>query len=307
MKILKSTFTGLILLIVFLLIYGAIIEPRFLLDVTRYDAGVPGLPDSWVDKKVAFMTDFQTGMWWSNNGMVEKAVKQIISEEADLVLIGGDFVYKPDSAVIRKSVAMIRPLLDAGIPVYAVLGNHDYSMMKKESRRNDTLASYLESQLKGLGARVLKNEAVQLGEPGSTVSLVGLGSEWAGQSDVRTALSGLDPQSPRIIFMHNPVSFRDLGPDSGPLTLAGHTHGGQLRLPLLPSESWLDIAREREVIADGWSSESLSDRGNRLYVSKGIGFSLIPVRLFCRPELTIFTLQQADGYMPQQKTEKEDK
>ncbi len=99
--------------------------------------------------------------------------------------------------------------------------------------------------------------------------------------------------------MHNPVAYRDLPPGAGPLTMAGHTHGGQIRLKGLPSESWLDIARPREVVADGWAAESVGAPGNRLYVNRGIGFSVVPVRIFCMPELTLFTLQRAGGDLPE--------
>jgi len=97
------------------------------------------------------------------------------------------------------------------------------------------------------------------------------------------------------VLMHNPVAFRDLPAGSGGLTLAAHTHGGQVRLPFLRSTSWLDIARPREVVADGWAVDSIGAPGNSLYVNRGVGFSALPVRIRCQPELTILTLVSADA------------
>ncbi|MGB3181753.1 MAG: metallophosphoesterase [Cyclobacteriaceae bacterium] len=295
MKVFKRILLYFFILLVILLAYGSLIEPRLLLDEQRVEAELPHLPQEWEGKRVALLADFQVGMWWGNTGMVSKAVDRIIDSKADLVLIGGDFVYKPDTAVVDEAVSLVKPLADAGIPVYAVLGNHDYSLMKKESKSRPDIAAYLESELEKAGIEVLRNESVNIAKQGKPLHVVGIGSEWADNSDPVTALGGIGASEARIIFMHNPVAYRDLAPNTAPLTLAGHTHGGQLRIPLLPSESWMDIARKREVVAEGWSSEKIDKEGNRLYVNRGIGFSLIPVRLFCRPELTIITLREANG------------
>jgi hypothetical protein len=98
--------------------------------------------------------------------------------------------------------------------------------------------------------------------------------------------------------MHNPISYRSLPQDAAPLAMAGHTHAGQIRLKGLPSQSWLDIARPREVIAEGWAEDSIGAPGNRLYVNRGIGFSVMPVRIWCMPELTLFTLERTEGNVP---------
>ncbi|MFA0961048.1 metallophosphoesterase [Roseivirga sp. BDSF3-8] len=297
MKAFKHVFTIFLLIILLLVIYGGVIEPRLLLDEQKTEARLPYLPAEWEGRRVALLADFQVGMWWDNTGMVSKAVDRIISWEADMVLICGDFVYKPDTAVVNEAVDLVRPLAEANIPVYAVLGNHDYSLMKKESNGRPEIARYLAQQLEEAGIVVLENESVNVGSGTGPLYVVGIGSEWAGNSLPDQAMAGISADDARIIFMHNPVAYRDFAPRTAPLTLAGHTHGGQLRLPLLPSESWLDIARDREVVAEGWSSEKIDKPGNRLYVNRGIGFSLIPMRLFCRPELTMITLKGAEGYM----------
>jgi predicted MPP superfamily phosphohydrolase len=99
------------------------------------------------------------------------------------------------------------------------------------------------------------------------------------------------------VMHHHPASFAELPARSAPFAVAGHTHGGQVRLPLAPLTRHLTYAKEVKVMASGWIHDARIDgygqEGNDLYVSRGIGCSVVPMRLFCRPELTLFTLKGA--------------
>lgn len=306
MKIFKSiSLFGLVLLVA-LSIWGFIIEPRFLLDVQNHDVEVPNLGSGWEGKKVALLADLQVGMWWGNTGMIKKAVRKAVEAKPAMVLIAGDFVYKADSSVVKRAVSLLQPLVEAEVPVVAVLGNHDYSLAKEDDEINDSIAAYLSSSLEDLGIIVLENDSYSLtNDSGSSFHVIGLGSMWALRSDIKKAFSEIPVNEPRVVFMHNPVVYKDIPADQGAFTLAAHTHGGQIQLPLMPaSKSWLDIALPREtVVAEGWSADSIGRGSNRLYVSRGIGFSLLPVRFFCRPELTIFNLSQKHGTLPQPDSE----
>ena len=301
MTVLKWIGGALLAVVVFLIVWGSLIEPRFLLDIQSHEAEVPNLPPAWEGHTVALLADLQVGMWMDNTGMVKEAVEEALEANSALVLIAGDFVYKPDSAVVQKAVALLRPLLEAKVPVVAVLGNHDYSMMKEKSRGREAMARYLTSELAAAGVHVLENEAFSVARPGSreTLYVAGIGSVWAKRSRPAAALADVPDGAPRVVLMHNPVAYRELPADAAPLALAAHTHGGQIRIPLTPSASWLSIARPREVIADGWAAKSVGAAGNRLYVNRGIGFSLVPLRIFCRPELTLFTLHGTGDTMPE--------
>lgn len=284
---LKGVFLTAALLVLLLLGWG-FAEPRVLMDVQETEAELPDLPESWIGEDVAVLADFQVGMWLDNVGMIERAVRETIERRPKLVLIAGDFVYHPDSSKIRKAVRLVRPLTEAGLPVFAVLGNHDFSVGSRSDSPRPELASFLSGQLEAVGIRVMENDAIEV----DGVYVVGLGSVWAERSDPDRALGRVPEGAPRIVFMHNPVAYRDLPADSAPLAIAAHTHGGQLRIPFTPSESWLDIARPREVIADGWAADSMGAAGNRVYVNRGIGFSLVPLRFRCRPELTVMTFRR---------------
>ncbi|PAP78201.1 metallophosphoesterase [Rubrivirga marina] len=297
---LTRVLAGLGLLVLLLVVYGVAIEPRLLLDDKSFEAEIPNLPGGWDGQTVALVADFQIGMWLDNEAMVAEAVEDAVEDEAALLLVAGDFLYHPDSAKADRAVALLGPAFEAGVPVVAVLGNHDYSLMKTHSEERPPIAEYLTRRLRESGATVLENEAVGVPAPGGgdTLYVAGIGSVWAEASDPQAALAAVPEGAPRLVLMHNPESYRGIGGGEAPLALAAHTHGGQIRL--LPGEqnSWLDIVRQGEVVADGWALDSLGAPSNRLYVNRGIGFSTVPVRINCRPELTLITLRRSNGSTP---------
>lgn len=119
--------------------------------------------------------------------------------------------------------------------------------------------------------------------------MVGVGSHYANNEDPQRALAHIPDDAARIVLMHNPDSFAAFPAGTAPLALAGHTHGGQIRLPWASDWSWMGMLDNNEVHADGWI-EGYGNRDNKLYVNRGIGFSMIPVRLNAAPEVTLFTL-----------------
>jgi uncharacterized protein len=219
---------------------------------------------------------------------------------------GAAALSEPWRKPIQTAVAALRPLIDAGIPVYTVLGNHDFGMSAKSELPKTAVARTLTAGLEAAGVTVLMNAAVPLAQPGAadapasaaaraadTLWLGGVGPVYPKLADAEAMLDRIPADAPRIVLMHNPSAFEDLPADSAPLALAGHTHGGQIRIPGLPFWSWLSIVRAGEVHADGWITDDDGAAGNRLYVNRGIGFSIAPVRINCAPELTWFRLTRA--------------
>ncbi|PEN11324.1 metallophosphoesterase [Longibacter salinarum] len=280
------------------IIYGSVVEPRYRLHEKPVEAELPGLPRGWDGRQIALLADFQIGMWAGNTGVIRDAVDRAIRDSVSLALIAGDFVYKPDSSRVRRAVDIIRPLVDAGIPTVAVLGNHDYSLAHNTPKRIDQYAAYLEARLEGIGATVLQNEATPVTAGDDSLWVVGVGSVWAELADVDMAMESLPEGAPRIWLMHNAEAFREIPAEQAHLAFAGHTHGGQVRLIPGRQNSWLDIVRKGEIIGHGWAADSLGAAPNRIYINRGIGFSTIPMRINCRPELTKITLRRSDDVVP---------
>ncbi len=270
------------------------IEPRFL-NREEEVAQIPNLPASWEGKQIGQLSDFQIGLWGDNSGTARRSVEQMIEANPAAVLISGDFIYHagPDpTEEIETAVSIVRPLVEAGIPTYAVLGNHDYGMDSKTADPDEQLASDLATALEQAGITVLENESVamQIPDSGDSLYLAAVGSLWANKDDAAAALSDIPEGSPQIAMMHNPDSFELFPASTAPLAVAGHTHGGQIRLPNSPQWSWLRFTQKDKVYADGWA-RGYGKAGNNLYVNIGIGMSIIPVRIFCPPEMTLFTLE----------------
>ncbi|MEY9212364.1 metallophosphoesterase [Thermobifida halotolerans] len=270
--------------------YGVLVEPRLLLDKDRFTMALPQFPADAPGRTVAVFSDLQTGMWFSNTGMVEKAVEEVVMERPAAALIGGDFVYSRDPAPAEQMdlvVELLAPLTTAGIPTFAVLGNHDYAV----DAADEVIAG-----LESIGIRVLRNEAVPIPgtESGGTeLYVVGLGPARLDRTDVEAALAAVPDDAPRVVLMHNPTSFPRLPADSAPLAVAGHTHCGQVAIPFTPVWSYLELTSEERVVTDGWAPSGYGASGNRLYVNCGIGFSLVPMRIAAPPQVVFFDLRGA--------------
>ncbi|TDX27570.1 hypothetical protein DFO67_1132 [Modicisalibacter xianhensis] len=312
-KFIKYSLLLLVILVIALLVWGTFVAP-YQIDYKEEQAEIPHLPSAWKDREIALIADFQVGMWLSNTETVKDIAERLAQRQPSAVLIAGDFIYHPigDESreeireelekddvreviqELRHALSLLAPLTEAGIPVYAVLGNHDYAMKEPDDTRLEWLAQQVETTLEDVGIKVLVNESLPLPAPvntdGDPLYLVGIGSHYANNDAPQQALSQLPGDAARLVFMHNPDSFARFPEGSAPLAMAGHTHGGQIRLPWTSDWSWMAMLAKNDVHADGWV-ENYGKPGNRLYVNRGIGFSVIPVRLNAAPEVTLFTLQ----------------
>lgn len=289
------------------LLIWSVVEP-YHLDKTSVVAAIPALPQAWQGKKIMVISDFQIGMWMANTSTIAQAIEEIIAERPAAALIAGDFVYKPGENLtpeLNLVTKLVRPLIAAQIPTYAVLGNHDYGTPTEASGQQR--AHQIRQALESLGVRVLQNEAIALPNVDQTsqsekLYLVGIGAYIPNQSQPVAAIAQVPDNAARLVLMHNPASFAELPPGTAPVAVAGHTHGGQIRIPFRPEWSWVTLVEDKP----GWSWLSqikgdimrisgwipgYGNAGNHLYINRGIGFSHLPIRFNCPPELTVFTVQ----------------
>jgi predicted MPP superfamily phosphohydrolase len=281
-------------------LYSTAIEPRLVVR-NDYPGPVPNLPAAWEGKQIALFADLQVGMWWANLNTARKVVRQVVEIRPAAVLIAGDFVYEADSAVdeqMREVVSIIHPLLDNRIPVYAVLGNHDYSLMNEGSKKENRIARRVRFVLDSVGVHMMDNRVVALTLPDSVKSdggvlyLVGIGEKWAKNDSSAADVAKVPAGAPRIVFMHDPDSYADIPAGEAPLAMAAHTHGMQIGIPWVSDWLWRTHFSDRGSGVAGWI-DHYGEKGNRLYINRGIGFSIVPARLNAPPELTVFTLTRA--------------
>lgn len=205
-----------------------------------------------------------------------RIVAQINALRPDLVLIAGDLVSDKRVATRHYPLeAAVAPLarLAPRIGSYAVLGNHDHWRDAAEARLH----------LARAGIRVLDNEAVRAGP----VSVGGLDDDFTGRADVAPTVSALRRLGgPRILLSHSPDPFPQLPRDVA-LMAAGHTHCGQIRLPLVGAVSTMSRHGDR------YACGRIDEEGRTLIVSAGLGTSMLPLRLGAVPDLWLIALRPA--------------
>jgi uncharacterized protein len=300
---------GLVKLFIALTVYGAAIEPR-IVKRESITAAIPNLPPAWEGKQIAVFADLQVGMHLANIDAARRLSRSVVSIHPAMVLIAGDFVYGADSNVadqMRRVAEILHPILDEHIPVYAVLGNHDYSIMHEYQRgeQDNLVARQVRSALRGAGVQMMDNVVLPLpipravpvpDEPPLVVEgvpalyLVGIGERWANNDKTVETMAKVPPGAPRIVFMHNPDDFADIPAGEAPLALAAHTHGMQLGIPYVSDYLWRHYYSDRGSGLEGWI-DHYGEPGNRLYINRGIGFSVVPARVNAFPELTVVTLR----------------
>lgn len=158
----------------------------------------------------------------------------------------------------------------------------------------------LTAALQGGGVEVLQNDVATVpfgeGDGADPLHVVGLGAARPGLDDADQALGEIPEDAPRLVLMHNPTSFPELPAHAAPLALAGHTHCGQIALPGSPHWSYLRLTAEEALVADGFAPADYGAEGNELFVSCGIDFSLVPVRInAASPQLVLVELRPGDA------------
>lgn len=213
--------------------------------------------------KIAELTDLHTTKF----GRLEKKLVDLLAQEnPDVIVITGDTLGRD------SDYRDIRPLLQhlrAPLGVWLVRGNWERNGIPRNEH----------SFYSSLGVHFLLNEARPIRPD---VWLVGVDDVITGNPDINMALKSVPSDVYAIALFHEPAYFDQVA-GKVPLALAGHTHGGQVRIPFVPV-FWLP--RGSDGFLEGWYAE----KNSKMYVSRGIGTSNLAVRFRCRPELAIITL-----------------
>lgn len=261
------------------LTYATRVEPTWL-EVNRHVVPIRGLPEAFAGLRIAQMSDFHAG-GRVTAAYLHEAVDLAHAEEPHVIVLTGDFIHKGFRHVEMVGRALGR--LRAAHGVFAVLGNHDYSVRNALGlRRHRHLHQAVADALQVNGIRVLRNETHVLTHEGQQLYLTGVEDLWSRVCDVDAALAGLSESVPRVILAHNPCTIERLGAHRCDLMLSGHTHGGQVNLPVVGRVAL--GPRGRRFAAGMYRVHK-----SMLYVNKGIGFGL-PIRYGVRPEVAVLKL-----------------
>jgi predicted MPP superfamily phosphohydrolase len=210
--------------------------------------------------------------WCVSEAFIAQIVAQTNALKPDLILLSGDFVTR--SSGYAESCMRHLQELRAPMGRYAVLGNHDYWC------DHNTGAPVIAQHLTDIGIEVLTNRSVRLDH---NLRLVGVDDGHAGNPDLPLAFSRMEAGEAILTMTHNPMLFPLLS-EYPCVTLAGHTHGGQVNVPFITDA----ILGGNSRYLRGWYDEPHAP--GRLYVSRGLGTVHVPLRLNSTPEIALFTL-----------------
>lgn len=244
--------------------YGYLYE-RHRIGVTHETLPVSGLPQAHDGLRIGFITDLHRSATGSHE-MVAAAVRLVMGEKPDLIVLGGDYVTFQDRRYVQPAAEALAPL-SAPHGVFAVLGNHD-------DERD------MPAALTAKHFTVLRDSRTRLTIKGEALDLVGLRYWTHRVAAITRLLQGASPN--HILLAHTPKRLVEAAALSVPLMLSGHTHGGQIVLPGIGPFA----AREFPVIQGPGRRENTA-----VFVSRGVGTVYIPVRISCPPEVAILTLK----------------
>jgi predicted MPP superfamily phosphohydrolase len=266
-----------------LALWAFVLEPASL-RVNRYDLTLPRWPAEQDGLLVALLSDLHVGSPFNGVDKLEAIVARVNAARPHVVLLAGDYVVTGvlgGETVPPETIASILGSLEAPLGAFAVLGNHDHWYDSTRVR----------TAFESAGIRVLENASVRVEGEGFDFHLLGIGDLWEANPDVDSLLESLPGNAAAIAFTHNPDVFPRVT-DRVALTLAGHTHGGQVDFPLWGAPVVPSRFGERYVRGH------VVEQGRHLFVTSGLGTSLLPVRFRVPPEIALLRIGSAVSSLP---------
>jgi len=258
--------------------YGSFIEPK-MIEMTHAKIDINKTPQQ-ENLKIAFISDFHLGPY-KKFDFLNNVIEKTIEQKPDLILLGGDFIFNKESEA-KYFTTLDR--LTAVAPTFAILGNHEYHSSYNDKSEIQNKTGLLQTTLNDTGIKILKNQNELLTINGTKFYLIGLDDIDAELDDYQKAADNLEAAIPKIILVHSPdfILKKPVGTD---LILTGHTHGGQIRLPLIGS-----LAPIPTNLGRAYDMGLFNISGGQMFISRGIGESGTRARLFCRPEISILNV-----------------
>ena len=256
--------------------YSTQIEP-FWIRYPEFQIPIPGLPKAFDNYRIAQLSDMHAGK--VSIDFLASVIAKVKRLKPDAVAVTGDLIHHMNEA--------IDPICDLlgtfDVPVIVSFGNHDYGVYRETEGPGDPeLDDKLEAALTKRGCHILRNRAMPIDRAGSRLWFVGMEDLWFGNYSPPTAFAGVPENETVIALSHNPDTAERVDVHRPSLILAGHTHGGQIRLPLFGT-----IHLNTATKIYDWGLFQLMH--SKLYVSSGVGY-IRRIRFLCRPEAPLFQL-----------------
>lgn len=241
--------------------------------VTNITVTSDNIPDEFNGFKIVHISDLHNAEFGDGQ---KDLIDKIEAQDADIIVITGDMIDSRRTDV-DKAVELITGLGNK-IPVYYVTGNH-------ESRVREY--NELESKLIENGVTVLKNESVKIEKDSSFINVIGVDDPSFGMSanDIFHTVSELKTDGYDVLLSHRPELFETYCESGAELVLCGHAHGGQVRIPFAGG-----LVAPNQGLFPEYTAGSYKSGSTEMIVSRGLGNSIIPLRVNNPPELVVITL-----------------
>lgn len=250
--------------------YPVFIE-RSLVQINYYRIPVPVLPNEFNRLRVVHLTDLHLGFLVSAS-FIESVINKANRLKADIIVCTGDYVHARNSAKEIDTVWPIMMKLKAAYGVYSVLGNHDHWADTEKSLQ------WLEKS-----GQSVRHSSKEIYRGKSRIIIGGTGDYWEDELKIDRCFSNSDEGDCRILLTHNPDAIDTAFKTPLSLVLSGHTHGGQVSIPFY-GPPVLPVKNKR------YSSGLIETEKGNLFISKGIGWAIYPIRFNCYPEIAVHEL-----------------
>jgi predicted MPP superfamily phosphohydrolase len=272
MKRFLKIFASIIVIFVIAVIYS-FIEPYWV-EVKETEIVSKDIPEAFDNTKIVFLSDIHLGPLYSLDRL-KGLVKQVNKLEPDIVLLGGDYVYK-GTQYIEPCFNELKNL-KTKLGIFGVLGNHDH--WENADMVRDSMAK--------AGISLLDNNAQWVYKDNQRIKLGGVGDLWSDYQDISPTITDIRKEDFSILLSHNPDYADSLRTDNIDLMISGHTHGGQITFfgHMLPFG--------RRVFNPKYRSGLIETEHTKLLVSNGIGSVwTLPVRFCARPQINVVYLKK---------------
>ena len=258
--------------------YCLLSEPNNI-QVEKINIEIENLPEMFDGTKIVHLTDFHS---YGFNKREKKVLEMVDQLDPDFVFITGDFVDRKTEDIdsVQKFWKELGNQYQGKI--FGVLGNHEYGNKNADS---DSLEELLEKS----GIVILDNENQKIFQEDEYIYLVGVDDPDTGNDDLKEAATDTEKDIPKILLAHSPDIINDLNSlkeEKIDLILAGHTHGGQIGIPFV-RPFWVPTKNRGKYASGLFIFDSV-----HLYVNRGVGLSVLPIRFNCPPEITVIELQK---------------
>ncbi|MGI8811567.1 MAG: metallophosphoesterase [Pyrinomonadaceae bacterium] len=241
------------------------------LSLERVEIAIPRLPKKLDGFRIIHLSDIHHSPF-TGLEHIARTIKVANRIKPDMFVLTGDYVSHD-----RKYIAPVARLLGeltAEFGTYACLGNHDHW----------TDADLVTSSFRTVGINMLVNQGFRFEANDASFWLAGVDDHMVGKTDIAAALHGSYPDEMKLLLAHNPLIFRQAVRNGVDLTLSGHTHGGQIRVR----------DAEKRILPRRKLSSGLHKRSeSQIYITRGIGTVVLPVRYQCPPEISLLELRPA--------------